>query len=99
MTRQRYSARFIPARSSMRIPARFRDRSDAVRSPQAMSTPFGKYTLQRKLAGGGMAEVFLARQSGMEGFEKLCVIKRLLPELSQDTEFVSMFLNEARLAA
>jgi serine/threonine protein kinase len=60
---------------------------------------FGKYLLQRKLAEGGMAEVFLAKQTGMEGFEKLVVVKRILPQLSADDSFVKMFLNEARVAA
>jgi eukaryotic-like serine/threonine-protein kinase len=46
-----------------------------------------------------MAEVFLARQSGLDGFEKLVVIKRILPHISQDEEFVTMFLDEARTAA
>jgi len=62
-------------------------------------TQFGKYLLQRKLAEGGMAELFLARQAGMEGFEKLVVVKRILPQLLSEPEFVKMFLNEARLAA
>ena len=39
------------------------------------TSQFGKYQLQRKLAEGGMAEVFLAKQTGMEGFEKLVVVK------------------------
>jgi len=64
-----------------------------------MATPFGKYALLRKLAEGGMAELFLARQVGMEGFEKLLVVKRILPSLCTDESFVSMFLNEARVAA
>ena len=55
--------------------------------------------LERKLAVGGMAEVFLARQSGPEGFEKVCVVKRMLSHLSDDETFVNMFLDEARLAA
>ncbi len=46
-----------------------------------------------------MAELFLARQPGIEGFEKLIVIKRILPHLADSSEFVQMFLNEARLAA
>ena len=46
-----------------------------------------------------MAEVFLGRQAGMEGFEKLVVLKRIRPELSSDQNFVNMFLNEARVAA
>jgi serine/threonine protein kinase len=64
---------------------------------------YGRYSLLKKLATGGMAEVFLARQkstlTGSEGFEKLCVIKRILPHLADDAEFVTMFLNEARIAA
>ncbi|HUB08747.1 MAG TPA: serine/threonine-protein kinase [Myxococcales bacterium] len=59
----------------------------------------GRYTLLGKLATGGMAEVFLARQEGPEGFAKTVVVKRILPHLAQDESFVRMFLNEARLAA
>ena len=60
---------------------------------------FGKYELLKKVGLGGMAELFLARQSGIEGFEKLIVIKRILPHLADSAEFIQMFLNEARLAA
>jgi serine/threonine-protein kinase len=60
---------------------------------------FGNYRLLRRLARGGMAEVFLARQQGVEGFERRVAIKRILPHLSDSTEFRSMFLDEARLAA
>ena len=60
---------------------------------------FGKYLLQRKLAEGGMAELFLAKQTGMEGFEKLVVVKRILAHLAADESFLHMFLNEARVAA
>jgi serine/threonine protein kinase len=59
----------------------------------------GKYQLVRNLAVGGMAEVFLARASGIEGFEKLVVVKRILPTLAASDDFVRMFLDEARLAA
>jgi serine/threonine-protein kinase len=60
---------------------------------------YGKYFLVKKLAEGGMAEIFLAKQVGVEGFEKNVVIKRMLPHLSGASDFVSMFLDEARLAA
>lgn len=60
---------------------------------------FGKYTLIRKLAVGGMAELFLALQRSMAGFEKLVVVKRVLPKLVQDTGFIEMLLDEARIAA
>ncbi|MHB8873667.1 MAG: serine/threonine protein kinase [Myxococcaceae bacterium] len=60
---------------------------------------FGKYRLLKPLAQGGMAEIFLAKQQGPAGFEKTVVIKRVLPHLSSNGEFVQMFLDEARLAA
>ncbi len=60
---------------------------------------FGKYQLLKKLATGGMAEVWLARQKGIEGFAKNVVVKRILPHLAEDREFVDMFGNEARIAA
>jgi serine/threonine protein kinase len=60
---------------------------------------FGKYQLLKKLATGGMAEVWLARHSGIEGFSRLLVVKRILPHLADDPEFVQMFLNEAKIAA
>lgn len=60
---------------------------------------FGKYMLLSHLATGGMAEVFLAKQSGPSGFEKELVIKRILPHLAQDQEFVRMFQAEAAIAA
>jgi eukaryotic-like serine/threonine-protein kinase len=60
---------------------------------------FGKYDLLALLATGGMAEIWLARVSGMMGFEKLVVIKRLLDELAVDPEYVEMFLDEARINA
>jgi serine/threonine-protein kinase len=60
---------------------------------------FGKYTLLERIAVGGMAEVFLAVQTGLEGFEKWLAIKRIRPHLSNEEAFVKMFLNEAKLAA
>ncbi|MDB4968758.1 MAG: Protein kinase [Myxococcales bacterium] len=59
----------------------------------------GRYEILRPLARGGMAELFLARATGIQGFEKLVVVKRILPALSRDAEYVEMFLDEARLAA
>jgi serine/threonine protein kinase len=62
-------------------------------------TAFGKYILLRRIAIGGMAEVFRAKVFGAEGFEKMVAIKRMLPHLSSDQQFVGMFINEAKLAA
>ncbi len=61
--------------------------------------PFGNYTLLRRIARGGMAEVFVARQKGIDGFDRLVAIKRILPHLLDDQSFVGMFQEEARLAA
>ena len=60
---------------------------------------FGRYELLRKIAIGGMGAVYLARQKGPVGFQKLLVLKRLLPHLSEDDEFIQMFLDEGRIAA
>jgi serine/threonine protein kinase len=61
--------------------------------------PFGKYFLVQKLAEGGMAEIFLAKQVGAEGFERDVVLKLMLNHLSIQPELVHMFLDEAKLAA
>jgi serine/threonine protein kinase len=58
-----------------------------------------RYSIVGKLAQGGMAEVYLARQVGPAGYQKLVVIKRVRPHLANDADFVGMFVNEARLAA
>lgn len=65
----------------------------------AEARSFGKYMLVAKLATGGMAEIFLARLQFDGGFEKLVCIKRILPHLARDPQFVAMFLDEARVAA
>ncbi|HZI10150.1 MAG TPA: protein kinase [Myxococcus sp.] len=63
-----------------------------------MAVPFGKYELLRKIASGGMGQVFLAREHGT-GFERLVVLKLILPHLAEDDEFLTMFLEEAGLVA
>ena len=60
---------------------------------------FGNYQLLERIATGGMAELFLARSFGVEGFEKRLVIKRILPGLSRSPRFVSMFIHEAKISA
>ncbi|MCC6558153.1 MAG: serine/threonine protein kinase [Polyangiaceae bacterium] len=73
----------------------------AVEQPpeEALPRQFGKYTLMRRLAAGGMAELFLALHRAVAGFEKLVVIKRILPSMNKDQAFIDMLLHEARIAA
>ncbi|MDQ3339801.1 MAG: protein kinase [Myxococcota bacterium] len=59
----------------------------------------GRYELIGQLATGGMAEIHLARLAGEGGFEKIVVVKRLLPELVASPAYVSMFLDEGRLVS
>ena len=59
---------------------------------------FGKFELVEKIGTGGMAEVFLAKSFGAEGLEKILVIKRILPEFSENPRFVEMFISEAKIA-
>jgi serine/threonine protein kinase len=59
----------------------------------------GKYQPIRRLATGGMAEIYLARAAAIEGFEKVVVLKRILPQYAENAAFIRMFLAEARLAA
>ncbi len=60
---------------------------------------FGQYVLLRRIARGGMAEVFLAQQKGLEGFDRRVAVKRILPHLADAPDFLKMFLGEAKLAA
>jgi TonB family protein len=62
-------------------------------------TQFGQYSLLDRIAVGGMAEVWKARMRGVEGFQKTVAIKRILPYMTDNSEFVGMFIDEAKLAA
>src|SRR6476619_4273970 len=59
----------------------------------------GPYELIQRIATGGMAEVYLSRRAGPHGFQKVVAVKRILPQLAQDTDFVAMFVDEARMCA
>ncbi len=60
---------------------------------------FGPYQLIDRVAIGGMAEVFKAKRKGVEGFEKIVAVKRILPHLSENKEFLDMFVDEAKMVA
>ncbi|HZJ67504.1 MAG TPA: serine/threonine-protein kinase, partial [Kofleriaceae bacterium] len=61
-------------------------------------TAFGKYYLLERISVGGMAEVFRSKAFGVEGFERLVAVKRILPSVAEDKEFIRMFIEEAKLA-
>src|SRR5215468_4092292 len=60
--------------------------------------PFGKYYLLERINVGGMAEVFKAKTFGVEGFERLVAVKRILPNIAEDEEFIAMFIDEAKIS-
>src|SRR5690349_19623117 len=60
--------------------------------------PFGKYLLLERINVGGMAEVFKSKTFGVEGFEKILAVKRILPNMADDDEFINMFVDEARIS-
>jgi serine/threonine protein kinase len=69
------------------------------RVPSWREDRYGPYQLLERVAVGGMAEVFKAKRSGVEGFEKVVAVKRILPHLSDNKEFVDMFVDEAKMVA
>ena len=70
-----------------------------VARPASSPGAFGRYRLLEKIGAGGMAEVFKARMSGEQGFEKIVAIKRIVPHMATNADFVTMFVDEAKLAA
>ncbi|MFQ5791169.1 MAG: serine/threonine-protein kinase [Acidobacteriota bacterium] len=60
---------------------------------------YGQYLLLERIATGGMAEVFRAKRKGLGGFEKVFALKRIRPELSENQEFLDMFIAEAKMVA
>lgn len=65
----------------------------------AQTHTVGRYVLHRQIARGGMATIHIARLMGDEGFSRIVAAKRLLPEFAEDSDFVAMFLDEARIAS
>ena len=56
---------------------------------------FGKYQILERIAMGGMAEIYRARLEGIGGFQRIFAIKRILPNLSQNEEYIAMLVDEA----
>ncbi len=75
------------------------DKIAAQNSERDESSAYGEYVLLDRVAAGGMAEVFRAKREGVEGFEKIVAVKRVLPHLSNNAEFVEMFIAEAKIVA
>ncbi|MGE0403637.1 MAG: serine/threonine protein kinase [Kofleriaceae bacterium] len=67
------------------------------RQDPSLPQVFGRYLLVQRLSRGGMGEIFLAKH-GLTGFEKLAVIKKVLPHLAADAQFISRFVDEAQVA-
>src|SRR5581483_919202 len=82
-----------PRRFALRRGPRGSKAGASVRQP----VPFGKYVLLERISVGGMAEVFKAKSFGVEGFEKILAIKRILPSLAEDSDFIEMFIDEAKI--
>ncbi|AKT36898.1 protein kinase domain-containing protein [Chondromyces crocatus] len=68
-------------------------------APPAKPIRLGRYQLLKRIGLGGMAEIWVARVTAISGVQKICVVKRILPHLTDNPEFVRMFLDEARIAA
>jgi serine/threonine protein kinase len=66
--------------------------------PEQKPVKFGRYILLDRINVGGMAEVFRGKSQGVEGFERLVALKRILPSISADEDFIEMFIDEAKLA-
>lgn len=79
---------------SLAIPKRGAVQARQVEKP----VPFGKYLLLERINVGGMAEVFKAKAFGVEGFERIVAVKRILPSISEDEDFTTMFIDEAKIA-
>lgn len=66
--------------------------------PQQKPEVFGRYILLDRINVGGMAEVFRGKMAGVEGFERMVALKRILPNIASDPDFIEMFVDEAKLA-
>jgi len=91
---------FVPDRVPVSQPVFPAAAPEAIKEEEpADGVKFGQYVLTEKIATGGMAEVWKARMRGVEGFQKIVAIKKILPHLSDNQDFIEMFVDEAKLAA
>lgn len=74
-------------------------KEEEIPPPEEKEERFGNYILIEKLGTGGMAEIYKAKMEGVEGFQKLVAIKRILPQFSHNKDFTTMFIDEAKVAA
>jgi len=91
----------LPIPSSPPAPAAppRRREEPAAAVPSTGPDHFGQYEILEKIASGGMAELSKAKRTGVEGFQKIVAIKKILPHLADDEDFITMFADEAKLAA
>jgi uncharacterized membrane protein affecting hemolysin expression/tRNA A-37 threonylcarbamoyl transferase component Bud32 len=81
------------------VEQRLKKRKMAMQKAMAGMTRIGPYLLTRKIAQGGMAELYLADYLREDGFRKTVAVKKVLPHLADNRDFIDMFIREARLAA
>jgi len=72
--------------------------TDQASTPAGRIVPFGKYLLLQRVSVGGMAQVFKAIPEGANRIDQIVAIKRILPNIAEDREFIGMFIDEARIA-
>ena len=88
-----------PPPASVLTPTLRRREEPAAAVPSSGPDRFGQYEILERIAAGGMAELYKAKRTGVEGFQKIVAIKKILPHLADDEAFVTMFADEAKLAA
>jgi TonB family protein len=99
LPRPRPPASATPPPAGAPSPPPRRREEPAAAVPASGPDRFGQYEIIEKIASGGMAELYKAKRTGVEGFQKIVAIKKILPHIADDEEFVTMFADEAKLAA
>lgn len=96
-----YATQPIPMEDPPSLPAppKPKQAPEPAETPPENPPSGNQYQLIRKIASGGMAEVWKAKLIGEKGFEKIVAIKKILPHLSDNDEFITMFIDEAKVAA